>query len=307
MQRSRFFCVCDRIRGHFRREMDKLDGKGRNGNENTVHATSRKVILLPVGSIHPNPMQPRKIFDPDALAELTESIRMYGVLQPLTVRKSADGSFELVAGERRLRASRAAGLDKVPCILVNVSEQDSGLLALVENLQRQDLDFIEEAEGLRTLTRTYGMSQEEAAKCIGLSQSAVANKLRLLRLSPELLYLLRERGLSERHARALLRLENDEQRLEVLSHVVEEDLNVARTEQYIEEYLKRGAPPKAEKRKKNAPRIVLKDVRIFFNTVTKGLGVMRRSGVQAEYDQAETEADYILTIRIPKAGNCRLT
>ena len=269
--------------------------------------TSRKVILLPVGSIHPNPMQPRKVFDPDALAELTESIRMYGVLQPLTVRKAADGSFELVAGERRLRASRAAGLDKVPCILVNVSEQDSGLLALVENLQRQDLDFIEEAEGLRTLTRSYGMSQEEAAKCIGLSQSAVANKLRLLRLSPELLYLLRERGLSERHARALLRLENDEQRLEVLSYVLENDLNVARTEQYIEDYLKRGGPPKEAQGKKKAPRIVLKDVRIFFNTVTKGLGVMRRSGVQAEYDQAETEADYILTIRIPKSGNCRLT
>ena len=269
--------------------------------------TSRKVILLPVGSIHPNPMQPRKVFDPDALAELTESIRMYGVLQPLTVRKAADGSFELVAGERRLRASRAAGLEKVPCILVNVSEQDSGLLALVENLQRQDLDFIEEAEGLRTLTRSYGMSQEEAAKCIGLSQSAVANKLRLLRLSPELLYLLRERGLSERHARALLRLENDEQRLEVLSYVLEHDLNVARTEQYIEDYLKRGGPPKETQGKKKAPRIVLKDVRIFFNTVTKGLGVMRRSGVQAEYDQAETEADYILTIRIPKSGNCRLT
>ena len=268
--------------------------------------TSRKVILLPVGSIHPNPMQPRKVFDPDALAELTESIRMYGVLQPLTVRKAADGSFELVAGERRLRASRAAGLEKVPCILVNVSEQDSGLLALVENLQRQDLDFIEEAEGLRTLIRSYGMSQEEAAKCIGLSQSAVANKLRLLRLSPELLGLLRERGLSERHARALLRLETDEQRLEVLSVVLERDLNVARTEQYIEEYLK-GGTPRETRGKKKAPRIVLKDVRIFFNTVTKGLGVMRRSGVQAEYDQEETEADYILTIRIPKSGNCRLT
>lgn len=269
--------------------------------------TSRKVILLPVGSIHPNPMQPRKVFDPGSLAELTDSIRMYGVLQPLTVRKAADGSFELVAGERRLRASRAAGLEKVPCILVNVSEQDSGLLALVENLQRQDLDYIEEAEGLRTLTRTYGMSQEEAARCVGLSQSAVANKLRLLRLSPELLFLLRDRGLSERHARALLRLETDEQRLEVLSHVLEQDLNVAGTEQYIEEYLKRGGPPKAARAKKKAPRIVMKDVRIFFNTVTKGLGVMRRSGVQAEYDQAETEADYILTIRIPKAGNCRLT
>ncbi len=265
--------------------------------------TSRKVLQLPVGSIHPNPLQPRKVFDPAAMAELTESIRTYGVLQPLTVRKIADGSFELVAGERRLRASRAAGLDKVPCILVNVSEQDSGLLALVENLQRQDLDFIEEAEGLRTLIRTYGMSQEEASRCIGLSQSAVANKLRLLRLSPELLFLLRERGLSERHARALLRLETEEQQLEVLSYVLEHELNVAKTEQYIEDYLKRGGAPGVPAGKKKAPRIVLKDVRIFFNTVTKGLGLMRRSGVEAEYDQSETEADYILTIRIPKTGN----
>ena len=266
--------------------------------------TSRKVILLPVGSIHPNPLQPRKVFEPAAMEELTESIRTYGVLQPLTVRKAENGSFELVAGERRLRASRAAGLEKVPCILVNVSQQDSALLALVENLQRQDLDFIEEAEGLRTLIRSYGMSQEEAARCVGLSQSAVANKLRLLRLSPELLFLLRERGLSERHARALLRLERDEQRLEVLSHVLDQDLNVAATEQYIEEYLRRGGASKAPGGKKKAPRIVLKDVRIFFNTVTKGLGVMRRSGVKAEYKQAETEADYILTIRIPKSGNC---
>ncbi len=267
--------------------------------------TSRKVVLLPVGSIHPNPLQPRKVFDPGALGELTESIRRYGVLQPLTVRKTGDGHFELVAGERRLRASQAAGLEKVPCILVNVSEQDSGLLALVENLQRQDLDFIEEAEGLRTLIQTYAMSQEEAARCIGLSQSAVANKLRLLRLSPELLFLLRERGLSERHARALLRLETESQRLEVLSAVLDGDLNVAKTEQYIEEYLKGAKKPPAGKKK--APRIVLKDVRIFCNTVTKGLGVMRRSGVNAEYDQAETEADYILTIRIPKTGNCRIS
>ena len=269
--------------------------------------TSRKVILLPVGSIHPNPLQPRKVFDPAALAELTESIRTYGVLQPLTVRKAPDGSFELVAGERRLRASRLAGLEKVPCILVNVSEQDSALLALVENLQRQDLDFIEEAEGLRTLIKTYGMSQEEAARCIGLSQSAVANKLRLLRLSPETLFLIRERGLSERHARALLRLETEEQRLEVLAYVLENGLNVSKTEQYIDEYLKRGSKPKAAGNKKPAPRIVLKDVRIFFNTVTKGLGLMRRSGVEAEYAQSETEADYILTIRIPKTGNCQRT
>ena len=268
---------------------------------------SRKVVLLPVSAVRPNPLQPRKIFDPAALEELTESIRQYGVLQPLTVRRAGNGGYELVAGERRLRASMAAGLERVPCILVNVSEQDSGLLALVENLQRQDLDFIEEAEGLRTLIQSYGMSQEEAARCIGLSQSAVANKLRLLRLSPEILFHIRERGLSERHARALLRLETEEQQLEVLAYILENDLNVARTEQYIEEYLKRGGSAEPARNKRKAPRIVLKDVRIFFNTVTKGLGLMRRSGVEAEYAQSETEADYILTIRIPKTGNCQRT
>ncbi len=266
--------------------------------------TTRKVIMLPVGSIHPNPLQPRKVFDPSAMAELTESIRMYGILQPLTVRRNQGGSFELVSGERRLRASKAAGMEKVPCILVDVSEQDSGLLALVENLQRQDLDFIEEAEGLRSLISGYGMSQEEAARCVGLSQSAVANKLRLLRLSPELLRLLRERGLTERHARALLRLQTDEQRFEVLSFVLDHDLTVAKTEQYIEEYLKQGARPGA-KAKKKAPRIVLKDVRIFLNTVTRGLGLMKRSGVDAVCDQSETEADYILTIRIPKTAGTK--
>ena len=262
--------------------------------------TSRKVILLPVGSIHPNPMQPRKVFDPDALAELTESIRMYGVLQPLTVRKAADGSFELVAGERRLRASRAAGLEKVPCILVNVSEQDSGLLALVENLQRQDLDFIEEAEGLRTLIRSYGMSQEEAARCISKSQSAVANKLRILKLPPDVLQKLRSAGLTERHGRALLRLEEPQAQRAALEAVVAGDLTVAKTEEYIDAILRRGAEEEQKKKKRKAPVVVLKDVRIFLNTVTRGLSMMNRSGVRAVCERADTESELVLTIRIPR-------
>ena len=170
---------------------------------------SRKIVSLPVGAIKPNPHQPRRQFESEELRELGESIRLYGILQPLTVRKTGPTTFELVAGERRLRAAVLAGMENVPCILLNVDAEQSGLLALVENLQRKDLDFIEEAEGLRSLIRSYGMSQEEAARCISKSQSAVANKLRILKLPPDVLEKLRSAGYTERHARALLRLAED--------------------------------------------------------------------------------------------------
>lgn len=164
-----------------------------------------KILYLPAAQIRPNPGQPRKIFDPAGLQELAASIAEYGIVQPLTVRRR-DGFYELVAGERRLRAARMAGLREVPCILLSVDEAQSGMVALVENLQRRDLDYIEEAEGLARLMRLYGLSQEQAAQRVGKSQSAVANKLRLLRHSPQVLAMLRENQLSERHARALLRL-----------------------------------------------------------------------------------------------------
>ncbi len=264
---------------------------------------SRKILTLPVGAISPNKNQPRSQFDKESLAELADSILRYGILQPLTVRKTDSSHFELVAGERRLRAAKQAGLKSVPCILLDVDEKDSGLLALVENLQRRDLDYIEEAEGLRALIDSYGMSQEEAARCISKSQSAVANKLRLLRLSPEILYILREQGLSERHARALLRLNSEEERIRVLQAVIEQDLTVARTEAYIEALLQQEGKEAEESRKqrKKSPHFVLKDVRIFLNTVAKGLGIMKQSGVDAQWEQQEAEGDLILTIRIPKA------
>ena len=255
-----------------------------------------RVIYLHPDVLHPNPNQPRKRFSPDGLEELAASIREHGVLQPLTVRK-VDGSFELVSGERRLRAARMAGLSEVPCIVIDVDGVCSSLLALVENLQRRDLDFLEEAMALDRLIHTYDLSQEEAARRIGKSQSAVANKLRLLKLSPRLLDRLRQNGLTERHARALLRLETEEQQWEVLEYVIDHHLTVAQTEAYIEARL---TPPPPRKKK---PTFILKDVRLFLNTVTKGLSMMKDAGVNAEYGRQETEDAILLTIKIPKAAS----
>ncbi|NMA37312.1 MAG: ParB/RepB/Spo0J family partition protein [Papillibacter sp.] len=263
---------------------------------------SKKILNIPVTDISPNPNQPRKQFDKETLNELADSILRYGVLQPITVRKSHTG-YELVAGERRLRAAKLAGLTTIPCISLDVDAVDSGLIALVENLQRRDLDFIEEAEGLATLIKAYGLSQEEAARRVSKSQSAVANKLRLLKLSPEILYILRENKLTERHARALLRVEKEEDRLNVLKYIIENGLNVAKSEEYIERLLKQKplsqTPPKAQAKK--SPFFAIKDVRIFLNTVSRGLGMMKSSGIAASCQQSETENDLILTITIPKS------
>ena len=258
---------------------------------------SRKIVSLPVGAIKPNPHQPRRQFEPEELRELGESIRLYGILQPLTVRKTGPTTFELVAGERRLRAAVLAGMENVPCILLNVDAEQSGLLALVENLQRKDLDFIEEAEGLRSLIRSYGMSQEEAARCISKSQSAVANKLRILKLPPDVLEKLRSAGYTERHARALLRLEEPEAQRKALEAIIAGDLTVAKTEADRDALRRRG---EEEKKKRKTPVVVLKDVRIFLNTVTRGLSMMNRRGVRAVCERADTDNELVLTIRIPR-------
>ena len=204
---------------------------------------SGRVLYLPVDQISPNPSQPRSVFSQEELEELADSIQNLGVLQPLTVRRQ-EGRWELVAGERRLRAARMAGLTQVPCLSVQADGQSSALLALVENLQRRDLDFWEEATALRTFLDTYHLSQEEVARRIGKSQSAVANKLRLLKLSDETVTLLRECGASERHARALLRLPPEFQ-TQAARQVAEQSLTVAKTEALVEQLLAGGPPPEA--------------------------------------------------------------
>lgn len=256
------------------------------------------VIWLPVSSIQPNPVQPRKNFEDEGLAELAASIREYGILNPLTVRLRGC-RYELVAGERRLRAAKLAGLSEVPCMLLDVDMEDASLIALVENLQRRDLDFVEEANGISQLIKLFGMSQEEAARRIGKSQSAVANKLRLLKLPQEVLDKLLEHGLTERHGRALLRLDTPERQAQALEHVIDLGLNVAMTEAYIDALL---AADKAEPESKAEPKrtFIMKDVRVFMNTIMHGLDLMKQGGIAADLRRDETDSELILTISIPK-------
>lgn len=247
-----------------------------------------RVVFLPARSIRPNPAQPRKVFHPEALAELSESIRQHGILQPLSVRRNGLG-YELIAGERRLRAAQMAGLTEIPCIVMQMDDRESGLAAMIENLQRQDLDYIEEAMGIARLMSLYEMSQEQAARMLGKSQSAVANKLRILRHSDAVLMALREGNLTERHARALLRLEGDEKKLAAIREIVRQGMSVARTEKYLESLLcqPKAKPPKT-------------DVTAFLNNLTQSLQKIQRSGVGAVSERRETDTQIVLTITIPK-------
>ena len=260
------------------------------------------IIYLRTDELSPNPVQPRRRFDDEALAELSESIKSYGILNPLTVRLRS-GKYELVAGERRLRAAKLAGLQEVPCILLDVNMEDASLIALVENLQRRDLDFIEEAAGINQLIRMFGMSQEEAARRIGKSQSAVANKLRLLKLPPDVLEALRENGLTERHGRALLRLLRPETQREALAYIIDNGLTVAATDAYVDALLNSPEPePPAQPDKPEHKRtFVLKDVRVFLNTLSRSIDLMKQGGIDAGIKRQETEDSLILTISIPKA------
>ncbi len=259
------------------------------------------ITYLPVDAIYPSTVQPRKRFEQEALAELSESIAQYGVLNPLTVRRRGT-SYELVAGERRLRAATLAGLREVPCIVVDANMEDASLIALVENLQRRDLDFVEEAEGIAQLISLFGMSQEEAARRLGKSQPSIANKLRLLRLPKDVLDTLRDDNLTERHGRALLRLPGEGAQRAALHEMVAQRMNVSAAEAYVEELL--AAPPVVETSEELQSRrrtmFILKDVRVFLNTLAHGLDMMKQGGIDADLQKHETDTELVLTISIPK-------
>lgn len=262
---------------------------------------STRVQYIPLGRIRPNPQQPRRSFDEEGLAELAASIRSCGILQPLTVRRAGEG-YELVAGERRLRAARIAGLREVPCLVAQVGEEDSALLALMENLQRRDLDCWEEAQAIARLISCYGLSQEEAARRLGRAQPTVANKLRLLRLPEDVRALLRENGLTERHARALLRLQDPEVQRRAAGDMVRRGMNVAQAEAYVEKLLQSAqvTPPRGRS------TYIIKDVRLFLNSVDRGLHLMRQAGVDAGWNRQDTDREILLTIRIPKRASGKI-
>lgn len=263
---------------------------------NYLSKSENRICEIPTIKIRPNKTQPRKIFEEDKLRDLAKSIEENGILQPLTVRKVSQTEYEIIAGERRLRAAVLAGYVKVPCIIIKCNDRESAMLALLENLQRCDLGIFEEARGISRLIRRYGITQEQAAKKLGKSQSAVANKLRLLNLTYEEQDWIVQAGLSERHARALLRIYDQELRKEALSKIIADNLNVAQSEEYIENLLYNSAVPD----KKGTRKIIIRDIRIFVNTINKAVLTMKEAGIDAVCKHKDS-GDYLeYTVKIPK-------
>ena len=256
-----------------------------------------KVLYLPIDSVRPSPYQPRQEIDKDALRDLCTSIKHYGLMQPVVVRQINGRDYELIAGERRLRACRMADMNEIPAIVVRAGGTDSAVMALIENIQRENLDYIEEAEAFCTLLSDHGMTQEELAAKVGKNQSTIANKIRILKLSPEVRRILTENNLSERHARAILRIPDESSKLKTLNIVVKRGLNVAKTEALVEEML--SGCTDTEPTETSGIRI-FKDVRIFSNTIRQAVDMMKKSGINAEAHKTENEDFIEYTIKIPK-------
>lgn len=260
---------------------------------------SCQIQLIPHEDIKPNPHQPRVRFDYNELEGLACSIRSNGLLQPINVRVLSDGSFELISGERRLRAARMIGMNKIPCVVMNVSDEQSALFAIIENVQRQNLDYFEEAVALERLMVDHGLSQEDIAKKLGKSPSTLSNKLRLLRLPEELRDKITYAGLTERHARALLSLPDNITRARVLDIVIERHLTVAETEQLVKDVHRRRKEPKKAHVK------VYKDMRIFLNTINHAVDTIRKAGIEADTAKSETDEyfEYVIRISKPEEAN----
>ncbi|MCR4888927.1 MAG: ParB/RepB/Spo0J family partition protein [Ruminococcus sp.] len=253
-----------------------------------------KVVEVRAEDILPNPNQPRTDFSDKDIAALSESIAQNGILQPLSVRKNGD-VYELIAGERRLRAAKMCGLLNVPCIVYDMTDRSSAILALVENIQRQDLSFFDEAAAIEKLISYYGMTQEEAAAKLGKAQSTIANKLRLLRLTPDERALINKYGLTERHSRALLKLASPEDRIIILEKVINNELNVEKTEKLVDDYI--GCKKAKQSYKKRSK--VFHNVKIFINTINKAVETMQAAGISADSRKIMGE-DYVeYRVRIP--------
>ena len=263
-----------------------------------------KVVKVPIDTIFPNPYQPRKNFDDAALEDLSASIAQYGVLQPLLVSPAEDGRYMLIAGERRLRASKMAKLTEVPVIISEYTSQQIAEIALIENLQREDLHYLEEAEGYEKLMNQFHITQEAMAARVGKKQSTIANKLRLLRLSAPVRKVLMDAELSERHARALLKLPDDEKRLEVLETIVAKNFSVRQTEEFINKLL----DGKSEEKRKRM--VIVNDVRIYLNSIKQVVDAVKTAGIPVAMEQTLEGDEVIISVRIknqkkPKGGNSK--
>lgn len=257
--------------------------------------TKQKLTFIPISRVQPNPAQPRRRFNSDELCALADSISENGLIQPIIVRRQG-GAYVLIAGERRLRAAKIAGLREIQAVITDCGNRESATLAIIENLQRKDLSIFEEAGAIHSLIKEWGLTQEEAAKRLSMSQPALANKLRLLRLLPSEQRIIEENKLTERHARAILKLDNPEDRAKVLDAIVKNGLNVKKTEELIARITAPG-------KKRTSKGFVPKDIRLFINTIDHAVTTMLTAGIQAKAERKETD-DYIeCIVRIPKQRN----
>lgn len=267
-----------------------------------TEGNDRKLTEIPVASIRRNPYQPRVTFDEESIAELAQSIRQVGLIQPLVVRKAPDGAYELVAGERRLRAVKSLGMESVTCIVEQgMEDESSAMMALIENLQREDLHYLEEAQCYNTLLSTYNLTQEELAARLGKSQSSIANKLRLLRLPEEVKSAMAEAHLTERHARALLKLKDEKTQLALVDKIAKKSLSVKETEKLVDKTLNRLYDEKADGARPR-PKIlrIVKDYRLFMNTINAAVNTLRETGMTVAVEQEDRENGVDIHIHVTR-------
>lgn len=274
------------------------------GNRRNLRMREREVARIPIDTIRPNPYQPRRVFAQDALEELCASIKQYGLLQPISVRKLGSDSFELIAGERRLRACRMAGMKFIDAIIFSTYEQDSAVIAMMENLQRENLHYMEEAEGYQNLIRDHGLSQDELARRLGKNQSTIANKMRILKLPMAVKRMLLQYSLTERHARALLRLHDEEMQMHVIQIIVQQNLNVKATEDLVERTISRmyGIEKEEEEQSRTRPSKIsgfVRDTRLFINSLRTVVQQMTDAGLNPKLESRDKEEGMEIKIWIP--------
>ena len=268
-----------------------------------TESNSPVIELIEIDRIRPNPYQPRKRFNHIAIEELALSIKEYGVLQPIAVKRMNDGFFELIAGERRVKAAKLAGLKNIPAIVMEILDEDSTIIALIENLQREDLNFFEEAEGYASLMNDYGLTQEQVAKKVGKNQSTIANKIRLLRLPREVKEYIIQNGLTERHARALLKIPEKEIQMALVSRIVEKNLRVKDAEELVERVLDKLSERKEDMPQEDINRNIRGAInyRIYVNTLKNAYRAIIQSGIQAEFSQRDSGEYIEVVVKIPKS------
>ncbi|MGN0666242.1 MAG: ParB/RepB/Spo0J family partition protein [Huintestinicola sp.] len=270
------------------------NGLGAIGAAITGEKAVGRIIELNIEKIQPNADQPRKSFPENEITELAASIKSNGMIQPVVVRRVEMG-YEVITGERRIRAAKLCGMEAVPCIIVEATDSGAAMMSLIENLQRKDLHFFEEAEAINNIIFRYGITQEDMAVRIGKSQSAVANKLRLLKLSPKERRLITEYGFTERHARALLKIEDEEVRLEVIDRIYAGKLNVEGTERLVKSIMEKSE----EMRRISKCRGAFRDIRIFINTLDHAVEMMQAAGINAEVRKNRDKEFTEYIVRIP--------